>query len=897
MSKQRNENIGVFLRIRPFNNKEKQRNEEYAVLITDEGLRINQNSLSSEICSTIDKYKDEKFIFDQLFEPESATDQIFKNHLSETITSTLNGFNSTVFVYGQTGSGKTHTLMGQYKDFVNTNTSPNENVFKSEEPKSRKLDRSKSPMKSNPKNSRNNSSRSIVKGKSSDNSISRVMDKKERDRSMGIAPKDSSQLRENLNKIDPKNEGVVFLGIKKLFSEISNDTENNYCVRMSYVEIYNENVFDLLSTPDNVKGNLQIIENTKTNDFWIKDVNEVIIADADEAVDLIMSGEENRHFAATELNHHSSRSHCLIRIFVQKIDSNETILEGICNFVDLAGSEKLSGSLEDKKKKAKGANEINSITDRLKESKAINKSLFFLTQIIYMKSRMSSAFIPYRNSALTKILKNSIGGNAQTFIVLCVNPLSRTLTETISTLKFGQRAKKIVNSVSKNKAKNGDINALKQLLADYEKKIEDMEKSMHEQKSQIVFQPRPSCGPRKSNLMQVIENLQGQKSMLESKLQRRSGLIKLFNKSQFNMTENEQKKNIKIIKQSVFNQIAGNLDFFIKESEQESKKNVAESHISKFKITDQQFVKEMLQDDFVNSVKKKNKKLQTENKKQEFEINKLKKELALQQKQNQQKNQLINILLNKTPESLTKFDSLSRDMILQNSIATLQNINSIKSIESLLKIENKTRHLEDYCMKIGFQYSQTYLTEQNLVYQLFGDVKQKQQIEMIRENYRKSMAFYNINLNGSNLSPNQQNQYLSNPVNKSFNNNKLDFQDNSVIMNNNQNDTKNSLLSTITDRSSNIDLNPASVKKNSEKISFLIIHKQDEDKENQTEEKVDSEIDFEDENKIDVDVVNEEDRKKDSLFERNSDSFSDQNNDEYEHQVFGTIENSLREDF
>ena len=312
---------------------------------------------------------------------------------------------------------------------------------------------------------------------------------------------------------------------------------------------------------DDMQGALQIVENTKTNDFWVRGVNEVIIADAEEAVDLIMSGEQSRHFAATSLNHHSSRSHCLIRLFVKRLDASERIYEGVCNFVDLAGSEKLSAALDDSRSRAKHG-ETKSITERLKESKHINKSLFFLTKIIYMKSRMSGAFIPYRNSSLTKILKNSIGGNARTVIILCVNPLFKTLSETISTLRFGQRAKKIVNKVGKNEALAGDIDSLKGLVSDYEKKIKDMEKALKARKGN----PTGGSGPRHSNLMKLIETLQSQKGFLEQRLKRRSGLMQMFEKSKFSPgnqpMDMEGRGGLKRVRKWIVSEEAGALDYY-----------------------------------------------------------------------------------------------------------------------------------------------------------------------------------------------------------------------------------------------------------------------------------------------------------------------------------------------
>lgn len=587
-----------------------------------------------------------------------------------------------------------------------------------------------------------------MRSKNFERSTSRVMDKSERDKSIGLTRKNRSSIKEAVSRIDPKNEGVIFLGIKKLFKEIEADEECRYCVRMSYVEIYNENIFDLLSTQKKMQGSLHIVENTKTNDFWVKGVNEIIIADAEEAVDLIMSGEENRHFAATSLNHHSSRSHCLIRLFVQKIDKEESILEGICNFVDLAGSEKLSGTTDTSQGENKNA------TDRLQESKHINKSLFFLTQIIYMKSRMNGAFIPYRNSALTKILKNSIGGNARTIIILCVNPLFRTLAETISTLRFGQRAKKIVNSVTKNKASTGDVDALKNMVADYEKKIQEMENAMKAKmnKGKDNQGDKNSFGPRRSNLMKLIESLQNQKGFLEQKLQRRSGLLQMFSKSKFAPIKEITEGDLSEVKRrTIVSKVAGLLDFFTREKIEDPKAQGIQSQASRFKITDRDFVKKALQEDFVRTVKNKN--IETMRELREVKNRNL--NLTKRGKQRDEEisrlKDLVDMLLNKKPELTLRLDGLSRDLLIANSSLSIENLSMVRTVETIQQlnrgsylVDNESKkalqvNVSDNCMKVGFKYSGTYLSKQNLEVQIFGEEKDRLHLSNLNDSRRDSM--------------------------------------------------------------------------------------------------------------------------------------------------------------
>jgi hypothetical protein len=187
------------------------------------------------------------------------------------------------------------------------------------------------------------------------------------------------------------------------------------------------------------------------------------------------------------MNHSSSRSHAIFRIYVQAVASpwlrgeragagEALVTESWLNFVDLAGSERLSGHdrLE----------EAGKTKERINEGKHINKSLFFLTQVIKLKSEgKNNVHIPYRNSPLTKILRSSLGGNSRTVVILCANPTFSHLEQTLSTIRFGISAKKIENNVFANIVTNSDGEAVRILLSDYEKKLRDSERDREMLKS------------------------------------------------------------------------------------------------------------------------------------------------------------------------------------------------------------------------------------------------------------------------------------------------------------------------------------------------------------------------------------------------------------------------------
>jgi hypothetical protein len=151
---------------------------------------------------------------------------------------------------------------------------------------------------------------------------------------------------------------------------------------------------------------------------------------------------------------------------------NSVVTESHINFIDLAGSEKVSSHFDRPLPKEdevldncldsldeKGLPEKTMVgtAQRVKEGKAINKSLFFLTQVISLKAKgKSNEHIPFRNSPLTKILKGSLGGNFRTVVILCCNPSNRQQDHTISTLRFGMNAKKIQNHVKANIVTNNN---------------------------------------------------------------------------------------------------------------------------------------------------------------------------------------------------------------------------------------------------------------------------------------------------------------------------------------------------------------------------------------------------------------------------------------------------------
>ncbi|KAL7641990.1 UNVERIFIED_CONTAM: hypothetical protein RMT77_007864 [Armadillidium vulgare] len=233
---------------------------------------------------------------------------------------------------------------------------------------------------------------------------------------------------------DPHLQGIIPRIINDIFNHIYSMEENlEFHIKVSYFEIYMDKIRDLL---DVSKVNLAVHEDKNRVPF-VKGATERFVSSPEEVFEVIEAGKMNRHIAVTNMNEHSSRSHSvfLIQVKQENVESQKKLL-GKLYLVDLAGSEKVS------KTGAEGT--------VLDEAKNINKSLSALGNVISALAEGNKSHIPYRDSKLTRILQESLGGNARTTIIICCSPASYNETETKSTLDFGRRAKTIKNVVTVN---------------------------------------------------------------------------------------------------------------------------------------------------------------------------------------------------------------------------------------------------------------------------------------------------------------------------------------------------------------------------------------------------------------------------------------------------------------
>ncbi|XP_049878252.1 kinesin-like protein Klp98A [Pectinophora gossypiella] len=367
--------VKVAVRVRPFNQREKDMNAKLIVQMEGKKTRLltvknskDQNEGSRE--------KSKDFTFDHSYWSYDAGDahyasqeQVFSDLGLDVIDSAFEGYNACVFAYGQTGSGKTFTMMGS-----------------------------------------------------------------------------------------PECQGLIPRICRQLFSRVAAGKESgsSYRTEVSYLEIYNERVKDLLAT--DAGHSLRVREHPKLGPY-VQDLSKHLVSDYDDIQECMHRGNLHRTTASTQMNDVSSRSHAIFTItFVQAsyLRHNNMPSETVSkvHLVDLAGSER--------------ADATGATGQRLVEGAHINKSLVTLGSVIsalaessqqpidvrQQKGVKKNVFIPYRDSVLTWLLKDSLGGNSKTIMIAAISPADCNYGETLSTLRYANRAKNIINKPTINEDPN-----------------------------------------------------------------------------------------------------------------------------------------------------------------------------------------------------------------------------------------------------------------------------------------------------------------------------------------------------------------------------------------------------------------------------------------------------------
>ena len=279
---------------------------------------------------------------------------------------------------------------------------------------------------------------------------------------------------------NPELKGVIPNAFSHIFGFIKTEGESKkFLVRCSFVEIYNEEVRDLLV---NNNKKLDIREDPKKGTF-VRDLTYITLHDTEDIQKCLDKGNKNRHVGATSMNDQSSRSHSLFTVYLE-IEENGKIRSGKLNLVDLAGSERVG--------------KTNATGQTFDEGKKINLSLTALGSVIDALSQ-NRKHIPYEDSKLTRLLADSLGGNTKTVMFANISPASFNYEETVGTLRYASRAKLIKNAPKINEDPKDA------LLRKYEEEIKALKEQLNNGGNININSNRKPKKKRKKALKNINE--------------------------------------------------------------------------------------------------------------------------------------------------------------------------------------------------------------------------------------------------------------------------------------------------------------------------------------------------------------------------------------------------------
>ena len=342
---ERNKNIRVYVRFRPFN--------EVETGLLNDGVGWTTPIYKENNVVQIDAHRTGSeigplFKFDKVFTSDSPQQKLYDFVGKEIVKDVTDGYNGTIFAYGQSGSGKTFTMYGRDVD-------------------------------------------------------------------------------------DEETKGLIPRIVEAIFEYVDTTDENNvsFQFKLSVMQIYKEVIYDLLTGEKELK-----IKESPIKGIYVENLSEVYLSSVEDFLNYHDIASANRKVGETKLNQTSSRSHSIMILEVTQTFKKENLIKrGLLNLVDLAGSEKIS--------------KTGAVGETLEEAKKINLSLSALGNVIHALTS-NSEHIPYRDSKLTRILQESLGGNYKTSLIVTASPHSYHLEETLSSLQFAQRAKTIKNKVKVN---------------------------------------------------------------------------------------------------------------------------------------------------------------------------------------------------------------------------------------------------------------------------------------------------------------------------------------------------------------------------------------------------------------------------------------------------------------
>ncbi|KAI3677030.1 hypothetical protein L1987_86648 [Smallanthus sonchifolius] len=323
---------------------------------------------------------------------------------------------------------------------------------------------------------------------------------------------------------DQRSPGIIPFAVKDAFSIIQETPNREFLLRVSYLEIYNEVVNDLLNPAGQ---NLRIREDSQG--AFVEGISEEVVLSPAHVLSLVAAGEEHRHVGSTNFNLLSSRSHTIFTLTIESSPCGENGEDGTVSFsqlnlVDLAGS-------ESSKAETTGVHR--------KEGSYINKSLLSLGTVISKLTDGKASHIPYRDSKLTRLLQSSLNGHGRVSLICTVTPSSSNSEETHNTLKFAHRAKHIEIQAAQNK-----IVDEKSLIKKYQNEIRSLKEELEQLKGGILTVPQLKHGggddivilkqkleDGEVELQSRLEQEEEAKEALLSRIQRLTKLILVSNKS------------------------------------------------------------------------------------------------------------------------------------------------------------------------------------------------------------------------------------------------------------------------------------------------------------------------------------------------------------------------------
>ncbi|XP_010877912.2 kinesin-like protein kif7 isoform X2 [Esox lucius] len=293
----------------------------------------------------------------------------------------------------------------------------------------------------------------------------------------------------NISSFRDEEQGVIPRAVAEVFKLLDENDLSDFSVRVSYLEVYKEDFRDLLEVETSSKD-IHIREDDKGN-IVLCGVKECEVEGLDEVLSLLESGNTARHTGATQMNPHSSRSHTIFSVHMDQRRGGSRahgatatglqVLSSKFHFVDLAGSERILRT--------------GNTGERLKESIQINSGLLALGNVIGALGdpKRRGTHIPYRDSKITRILKDSLGGNAKTLMIACISPSSADFDESLNTLNYAKRARNIQNRATVNCRGEPDrVEGLEQQIRALRRALENRQRS----ETRIIARSDPDRRPR-----------------------------------------------------------------------------------------------------------------------------------------------------------------------------------------------------------------------------------------------------------------------------------------------------------------------------------------------------------------------------------------------------------------